>query len=104
MPLVAKLAASVALAPLTFFTEQGPTSILQTDNGSEFSGSTNDQAGHQMLLDDEFMELVIKEVKNLWPKCQMVWGSPCHSESNSGVEQVNQTVQKKLGSWMKENN
>ena len=33
----------------------------------------------------------------------MVWGSPRHSESNGGVERVNQTVQKKLGAWMKEN-
>lgn len=30
-------------------------------------------------------------------------GSPRHSESNGGVERVNQTVQKKLGSWMKDN-
>jgi len=33
----------------------------------------------------------------------MVRGSPRHSESNGGVERVNQTVQKKLGAWMKEN-
>ena len=33
----------------------------------------------------------------------MVRGSPKHSESNGGVECVNQTVQKKLGAWMKEN-
>jgi len=32
-----------------------------------------------------------------------VRGSPRHSESNGGVERVNQTVQKKLGAWMKEN-
>jgi hypothetical protein len=57
-----------------------------------------------MLLDDDFMDLVIKEVKNLWPVCQMVRGSPRHSESNGGVERVNQTVQKKLGGWMKTNN
>ena len=30
-------------------------------------------------------------------------GSPRHSESNGGVERVNQTVLKKLGAWMKEN-
>jgi hypothetical protein len=33
----------------------------------------------------------------------MVRGSPRHSESNGGVERVNQTVQKKLGAWIKEN-
>ncbi len=65
MPLVAKRAASVALALLTIFTEEGPPSILQTDNGSEFSGSANDYIGHRMVLDDEFMELVIEEVKML---------------------------------------
>ena len=32
-----------------------------------------------------------------------MWGSPRHSESNGGVERVNQTVQKKMGAWMKEN-
>ncbi len=102
MPLVAKLAASVALALLMIFTEQGPPSILQMDDGSEFAGSANDHVGCQMGLDDEFMELVIKEVKMLWPEVQLVKGSPCHSESNGGVEQVNQTVLKKLGAWMKE--
>jgi hypothetical protein len=34
----------------------------------------------------------------------MFRGSPRHSESNGGVEQVNQTVQKKLSRWMKTNN
>jgi hypothetical protein len=57
-----------------------------------------------MLLDDKFMELVIQEVKNLWLECKLVWGSPCHSKSNGGVERVNQMLQKKLGAWMKENN
>ena len=57
-----------------------------------------------MVLDDEFIDLVIKEVKNLWPECMMVRGSPRHSESYGGVERVNQTVQNKLGGWMKTNN
>ncbi len=96
IPLVANQAASVALALLRIFTEQGPPSILQTDNGSKFSNSANDHGSRQLLLDDEFMELVIKKVKNLWPECQLVWGSPRHSESNGGVERVNETVQKKL--------
>jgi hypothetical protein len=57
-----------------------------------------------MVLEDKFIDLVIKELKNLWPKCQMVGGSPQHSESNGGVKRVNQMVQKKLGGWMKTNN
>lgn len=50
------------------------------------------------------MDDVIKEVKQLWPDARMVKGTPRHSQSNGGVERVNQTVQKKLGSWMKDNN
>ena len=96
IPLVAEGAASVALAPLTIFTKQGPPTILQMDNGSKFFNRASDHVGRQMLLDDEFTELVIEEVKNLWPECQLVWGSPRHSESNGGVERVNETVQKKL--------
>jgi hypothetical protein len=104
IPLVAKRAASVSLALLTIFTEQGPPTILQTDNGSKFSNSVSDHIGHQMLLDNDFMELFIKEVKNLWPECKLVRGSLCRSKSNGGVKRVNQMVQKKLGVLMKENN
>jgi hypothetical protein len=32
----------------------------------------------------------------------MVRGSPRHSPSNGGVEQVNRTMQEKLGAWMKD--
>jgi hypothetical protein len=48
------------------------------------------------------MSEVITEVRQLWPKCWMVHGSPHHSPSNGGVEQVNCTVQEKLGAWMKD--
>jgi hypothetical protein len=104
IPLTSKRASSVAFALFTIFTEQGPPSILQTDNDGEFSNHVHDHVGLRMLLDDEFIDLVIKEIKNLWPQCKMVRGSPCHSESNGGVERVNQTIQKKLGGWMKTNN
>ena len=50
------------------------------------------------------MDSVIKEIKNLWPQVKLVKGSSRHSESNGGVERVNQTVGKKLGAWMKDNN
>jgi hypothetical protein len=53
VPLVAKRASSVAVALLGIFTEQGPPSILQTDNGGEFSGSATNHDGHRLLLDDE---------------------------------------------------
>jgi hypothetical protein len=103
IPLANKQALCVAFALFAIFTEQGPPAILQTNNGGEFSGHAHHYVGRQMLLDDEFIDLVIKEVKNLWPDCQMVRGSPRHSESNGGVERVNQTIQKKLKGWMKTN-
>ena len=53
VPHVAKRALSVAMALLGIFTEQGPPSILQTDNGGEFSGSATNHDGHRLLLDDE---------------------------------------------------
>jgi hypothetical protein len=34
----------------------------------------------------------------------MVRGLPRHSESNGGVERVNQTVECKIGAWLKDNN
>jgi hypothetical protein len=104
IPLANKQALCVAFALFTIFTEQGPPSILQTNNGGEFSGHAHNYVGRRMLLDDDFIDLLIKEVKNFWPDCQMVRGSPRHFESKGGVERVNQTVQKKLGGWMKTNN
>ncbi len=103
IPLVAKHASCVAVALFTIFTEQGPPTILQTDNAGEFSQSTKNHTRRLMKLDNAFVDLVIKELKHLWPECHLVRGSPRHSESNGGVEHVNQTVQKKLGAWMKEN-
>ena len=104
IPITSKRATCVAFALFTIFTETGPPSILQTDNGGEFSNHAHDHVGRRLVLEDEFIDLVIIELKNLWPECQMVCGSPRHSESNGGVERVNQTVQRKLGGWMKTNN
>jgi hypothetical protein len=97
IPLTSTRAPSVSFALLTIFTEQGPPSILQTNNDA------HDRVGRRMVLDDEFIDLVIKEIKNLWSECMMARGSPRHSESNGGVKRVNQTVQRKLGGWMKTN-
>jgi hypothetical protein len=57
-----------------------------------------------MRLDNDFVDSIISEVKNIWPDVLMVGGSPRHSKSNGGVEWVNQTVQVKLARWMKQNN
>ncbi len=103
IPITSKRASCVAFALFTIFTETGPPSILQTDNGGEFSNHAHDHVGRRLVLEDKFIDLVIQELKNLWPECQMVHGSPRHSESNEGVERVNQTVQRKLSGWMKMN-
>jgi len=92
IPLASKCASAVAFALFTIFTEIGPPKLLQTDNGGEFSNQAHDYVGCALLLDDEFIDVVIKELKNFWPECRMVHGSPRHSESNGGVERVNQTV------------
>jgi hypothetical protein len=62
-PLVAKRATGVAVALLNIFTEQGPPSILQADNGGEFSSSATDHVGSQMLFDNEFIDVVISKIK-----------------------------------------
>jgi hypothetical protein len=76
IPLSGKQASSIAFALLTIFTKQGSPSILQTNNGGKFSNHAHNHVGCRMVLEDEFIDLVIKELKHLWPKCQMVLGSP----------------------------
>jgi hypothetical protein len=78
--------------------------ILQSDNGREFSGAAMIAREHrrQVGLDPAFLDHVIAELKQLWPDCRMVRGSPRHSESNGGVERINWTVQQKLGAWMRD--
>jgi hypothetical protein len=65
IPLVSKRATSVAMALFTIFTDIGPPKLLQTDNGGEFSNAARDYAGRAVLLDDDFVDSVIKELKNL---------------------------------------
>ncbi len=38
--------------------------------------SAHDHVGRRLVLEDEFIDLVIQALKNLWPECQMVRGSP----------------------------
>jgi hypothetical protein len=108
IPLTCKHASCIAVALLEIFTVVGPPMILQSDNGNEFDtvAMTRKQVGEFCgklfgLTDLELSE-IITEVRQLRPKCQMVSGSPRHSPSNGGVEQVNCTMQEKLGAWMKD--
>jgi hypothetical protein len=60
------------------------------------------EAAQPGSLSNEMLTEVITEIRHMWPDCRMVRGSPRHSESNGGVERVNQTVQTKLGTWMRD--
>ena len=104
VPLVAKRASCIALALYELFCTIG---------AKEFSGlaTTNKQrhrdeavVGKKSEITSELLTEVVTEVRNLWPECIMVMGTPRHSESNGGVERVNRTVQQKLPAWMKNNN
>lgn len=105
IPIVQKTGSSIAVALLQIFTVIGPPMILQSDNGSEFHGAAmNDRQrrvyGKLVRLTDDEIDEIITEIKQLWPECRMVRGSPRHSQSNGGIERVNRTMQDKLGAWM----
>ncbi len=108
IPPTCKHASCIAVALLEIFTLVGPPMILQSDNGNEFNTAAmtrkqvNEFHGKLVGLTDLELSEIITEVRQLWPKCWMVRRSPRHSPSNGGVEQVNCTMQEKLGAWMKD--
>jgi hypothetical protein len=85
IPLPSKHAKGIAEKLLFIFTIQGAPAILQSDNGREFENQ------------------VIRELASLWPTLKIVHGRPRHSESQGGVEKLNQQVEKLLWVFMKEN-
>ena len=60
-PIVAKRASTVVFALFQNFCFMGPSVILQTDNGREFSGPANSKID---LLEDNSIDEVIGEIKN----------------------------------------
>ncbi len=60
------------------FTMFGPPSILQCDNGKEFTVS------------------IITNLISLWPNTKIINGSPCHLETQGSVEHANGILQTKL--------
>jgi hypothetical protein len=92
IPLSCKHASCIATALLEIFTVVGPPIILQSDNGNEFNTvamtkkQVNEFCGKLVQLTDLDLSEIITEVRQLWPECWMVRGSPCHSPSNGGVE------------------
>ncbi|KRX30422.1 KRAB-A domain-containing protein 2, partial [Trichinella murrelli] len=84
-PLKSKRAEEVASKLLEIFLTFGAPSILQSDNGQEFS------------------YVIIAELKTCWPELKLVTGRPRHPQSQGAVERLNGVVQDKLAIWMREN-
>jgi hypothetical protein len=103
IPLTHKRASFIAVALLEIFTVIGPPMILQSVYGNEFNTAAmtrkqvGDFCGKLVGLTDLELSEVIIEVRQLWPGCWMVRGSPRYTSSNGGVERVNRTMQEKLG-------
>ncbi len=79
-----------------------PSMMWQSDIGREFSGRamSANECHRQVSITPKFPDEVIAKIKNLWPYCRMMCGSPCHFESNGRVGFVNRTVLLKLSNWM----
>ncbi|VVC45750.1 Hypothetical protein CINCED_3A012815, partial [Cinara cedri] len=74
-PLESKWAIEAANRLLTIFLTFGAAKILQIDNGREFVNS------------------IIKELKDLWPQCVIVHGRPRHPQNQGSIERSNQDIQ-----------
>lgn len=83
--LTSKRACEVANHLLDIFLLIGAPSILQSDNGSEFTAT------------------VINELKLVWPRLHMVHGKPRHPQSQGSVERANGDIKDMLISWMGDN-
>ncbi len=81
-PLSSKETDAVALKLFELFTEIGPPTILQSDNGREFTSK------------------VIKNLSNLWSNLKIINGRPRHPQSQGLIERSNCEVGKLLGKWM----
>ena len=70
---------------LETFCTFGAPSVLQSDNGREFSNS------------------VIEELKDMWDGLKIVHGKPRHSQSQGSVERANRDIEDMLSTWMDSN-
>jgi hypothetical protein len=98
IPLTRKHASCIAVVLLEIFTVVGPPMILQSDNGNEF----NTVAMTRKQVDEFCGKLVTSTGEAIVARVSDVYRSLHHSLSNGGVEQVNCTMQEKLGAWMKD--
>ncbi|XP_008061971.1 SCAN domain-containing protein 3 [Carlito syrichta] len=76
----------VAHALLDIFTTVGTPSVLQSNNGSEFSSQ------------------IVSELSNIWPELKIAHGKPLTCQSQSLREQTSEDIQKRIFSWMQTNN
>ena len=81
-PLSSKRTNVVALKLFELFTEIGPPTILQSDNGGEFTSE------------------VIKSLSKLWNNLKIINGRPRHPQSQGLIERSNCEIGKLLGKWM----
>src|ERR1700724_845888 len=70
-PLISKKTHKIALILFRLFTEIGPPTILQSDNGREFTSN------------------VIKDLSELWDNIKIINGRPRHPQSQGLVERSN---------------
>ncbi len=82
--LKSKKAEKTAKELLDIFLHFGALSILQSDNGREFTAT------------------IIKEVVSMWPECKLINGRPRHPESQGSIERSNDVFKTKLFAWMSE--
>jgi len=72
----------VASNLIDIFTLIEAPSILQTDNGHEFSNN------------------IVSNLKDMWPELKIVHANPRYSQSQVSVERANQDVENMLTTWM----
>ncbi|XP_012501552.1 PREDICTED: SCAN domain-containing protein 3 [Propithecus coquereli] len=76
----------IAHALLDIFTIIGAPSVLQSDNGREFSSQ------------------IVSELSNIWPELKIVHGKPRTCQNQNSTEQTNEDIKKRIFSWMQTNN
>ena len=100
-PLKTKTVLEITFALIRIWKIIGPPKILHSDNGREFSNLANMKG---VALTEAELELVIEEIRWLWPGTMTVKGRPRHSQSQGGIEKANRLLQKRLKAWMDTNN
>ena len=102
VPLVNKTSRGVAWALYNVFSDIGAPSIIQTDNGKEFS-KLDKKADKKLHIVNINVEEVIKELNQIAPSMKCIHGRARHSQSQGGVERLNQTVQSHLTKCLEQN-